>query len=702
VRYKRATRYVLFIALATFAPLILLADIPNVHATGSYTLYVVYPGYAQEGGTNALVLSVTGANVTTYRFRFFVQDPSTKIFQSILYNYTNSVLNAQFSLPPIVYPSPGFQGSSDLVGQYFVQVNQVAPVAKTNVASSSFFFILTDSGQYERTQTVKVQATGYNASESVTVAIRPVASSTNVFYQLVHAVAGVVATSWKIPWNSTLGNYLVTLTGTTTVKNPSDIQAFSVLAAPMTIALLSSSMSSYQRTDTMRFSFQPTYPDGSNATTGTAVVTLTDPTGNQINLTATYDNTVKTFTASYKTLTTDSTGTWNATMATNAYNDGSGNIGPNKSLISLPQLTAATLAISASITTYVSVGQQFKLNATITYPDGSALQTGSVEAYLLYTGSPMVNDTVPIIFDSGFQFWIGSYTLQPNDPGGLWSLFVKASDSTSPPNTGSTTKVVTTQDHPPTASFVSSTTSAPAGTSISFNGTASYDPDGTVSSWSWNFGDGSSGLGSTTTHTYTTAGTYTIALTVTDNSGSSGTSTTQVTISGQPPVVSFSSSTTTPTSGQTVTLTITASDQYGSIVTTTVDWGDGTTDTLGSTTSDNHAYTLTGSTSKSYTITVTVKNNSGQTTSATSSVSVQPASNGSSGNLSLPLYYFGILALAIAALLGGGFLAFRRHRATHATLKIDLEAVKSEAGRIENQDFFQSVKDQLKKDKDEQ
>jgi hypothetical protein len=59
------------------------------------------------------------------------------------------------------------------------------------------------------------------------------------------------------------------------------------------------------------------------------------------------------------------------------------------------------------------------------------------------------------------------------------------------------------------------------------------------------------------------------------------------------------------------------------------------------------------------------------------------------------------LAAVVAALLVGGFLAFRRHKVTHAKLKIDLEAVRSEAGRIENQEFFQSVKDQLKKDKDD-
>ncbi len=82
-------------------------------------------------------------------------------------------------------------------------------------------------------------------------------------------------------------------------------------------------------------------------------------------------------------------------------------------------------------------------------------------------------------------------------------------------------------------------------------------------------------------------------------------------------------------------------------------------------------------------------------------MSVQAGSQSSSGTLSLPLYYFAILAAVVAALLVGGFLAFRRHKITHANLKIDLEAVKSEAGRIENQEFFQSVKDQLKKDKND-
>ncbi|HZY46933.1 MAG TPA: hypothetical protein VFE96_03970, partial [Candidatus Bathyarchaeia archaeon] len=69
-------------------------------------------------------------------------------------------------------------------------------------------------------------------------------------------------------------------------------------------------------------------------------------------------------------------------------------------------------------------------------------------------------------------------------------------------------------------------------------------------------------------------------------------------------------------------------------------------------------------------------------------------------NSALSSYYFWIIAALVAAFLVAAFLAFRRHKVTHARLKIDLEAVKAEAGKIENQEFFQSVKDQIKKDKE--
>jgi PKD repeat protein len=64
------------------------------------------------------------------------------------------------------------------------------------------------------------------------------------------------------------------------------------------------------------------------------------------------------------------------------------------------------------------------------------------------------------------------------------------------------------------------------GETVSFNGGASTDPDGTIVAYDWNFGDGSAhGTGVTTTHLYAAAGTYNVVLTVTDNDGLTDTDT---------------------------------------------------------------------------------------------------------------------------------------------------------------------------------
>jgi len=802
VRYTRITRYALFLMIAMVLPMFSAGVLPKAHAptTGTQYFLTPVPVVTQEGYTIVLVLTVIGAlPSTTYQFNFQTKDPSGKTWTSSLVTENTTASETSFS-KLITYPSPNFIGTNSLCCTYNAQANQIKPLLMTNVASTPFGMIITDRNpaQYQRTETVGIRASGYNASESVGITIRTFTTSTLVFSQTLPATAaGIVSTSWKVPKNATIDNYIVTVTGTTTKKSPPDAQGFSVSAAIMTISTLTSSKTTYQRTETMSFSFQPSYPDGSLANTGIGLLTLAPPTGTNITLTANYDSLSQSFIATYKTFLDNQTGTWTATIAAHAYGDGYGNAGPSTVLTNTPQLIPATLTININATSYVPIGQQVKFNATITYPDGTSLTSGSgIGAYLLYSGSPPVNRTITgFIFDTTIQKWVGSYSPQSSDPGGLYSLVIKASDSPNPPNTGSATKAVTLQDKPPVATFTPSTTSGPTGTPITFDGTGSYDPDGTVVTWSWTFGDTTSGSGSTVAHTYAIAGdytvtltvtdnggyssssssqiaitdrppavtsspspttpspgqtvtltinasdpdgtitatrvdwgdgtidnlsavttdshtyaltgsstsnTFTIAVTVTDNSGKTASTSSQVTVTDQPPAVSFTPSTTTTSTGQTVTVTISASDPDGTITTTSINWGDGKIDTLNyAATSDSHAYNSTGSTaSKTYTITVVVTDNRGQTSTANSAVMVQ-SSGSSSGNVSFPLYYFGILAALIAAILAGGFLAIRRHKVTHAKLKIDLEAVKSEAGRIENQEFFQSVKDQLKRDKDD-
>ena len=76
-------------------------------------------------------------------------------------------------------------------------------------------------------------------------------------------------------------------------------------------------------------------------------------------------------------------------------------------------------------------------------------------------------------------------------------------------------------DRSPLASF----TAAPSakGTRVAFDGSASSDPDGSVTRYDWDFGDGNSLAdgGATPTHAYATPGHYTVALSVVDNEGCS-------------------------------------------------------------------------------------------------------------------------------------------------------------------------------------
>lgn len=54
---------------------------------------------------------------------------------------------------------------------------------------------------------------------------------------------------------------------------------------------------------------------------------------------------------------------------------------------------------------------------------------------------------------------------------------------------------------------------------VTFDGSGSYDVDGTIIAYAWDFGDGSTGTGINPTHGYGTVGMYTVVLTVTDNDG---------------------------------------------------------------------------------------------------------------------------------------------------------------------------------------
>ncbi len=83
---------------------------------------------------------------------------------------------------------------------------------------------------------------------------------------------------------------------------------------------------------------------------------------------------------------------------------------------------------------------------------------------------------------------------------------------------------------PPDASFTYAPTSPLTGQSVSFDGSGSSDPDGTITSYAWDFGDGAVASTPKVTHTFTRPGSYAVQLTVTDNSGSTGTFTRTISV----------------------------------------------------------------------------------------------------------------------------------------------------------------------------
>jgi PKD repeat protein len=78
-----------------------------------------------------------------------------------------------------------------------------------------------------------------------------------------------------------------------------------------------------------------------------------------------------------------------------------------------------------------------------------------------------------------------------------------------------------------------------AGAAVSFDGTGSSDPDGTIVTYEWDFGDGTPIVsGETASHTYEVPWRYPVTLTVTDDTGgfASTTTTATVGIGNLPPV----------------------------------------------------------------------------------------------------------------------------------------------------------------------
>ena len=104
----------------------------------------------------------------------------------------------------------------------------------------------------------------------------------------------------------------------------------------------------------------------------------------------------------------------------------------------------------------------------------------------------------------------------------------------------------TTGAVPPTAVAKVSPASGPAPLTVTYNGSASTDPQGEALTYAWSFGDGTTSTSANGTHTYTAPGTYTAKLTVMDTQGLTGSTSLPVLV-GSAKITSLKVTVTSPT-----------------------------------------------------------------------------------------------------------------------------------------------------------
>ncbi len=194
-----------------------------------------------------------------------------------------------------------------------------------------------------------------------------------------------------------------------------------------------------------------------------------------------------------------------------------------------------------------------------------SLIVGAAEFTVASSNFPLLQDVRNLVYADG-QLWAGMSTNQlwrlPVADGvtsGTWTRVTGNGIDTSPVWSSGTMFLGPLANQLPTAAF----TPTCAGQSCSFDGTASTDADGTVTSWAWSFGDGGTATGAQPSHVYAAPGTYQVTLTVTDENGGTGTTTQPVVIQGGTSQIGYRDSTGKVTNATSIVSPIPATAQAG-------------------------------------------------------------------------------------------------------------------------------------------
>jgi PKD repeat protein len=199
---------------------------------------------------------------------------------------------------------------------------------------------------------------------------------------------------------------------------------------------------------------------------------------------------------------------------------------------------------------------------------------------------------------------------------GAFVVTLTVTSETGQTATATSTVNVTTQLPGQQVNFTFSPAAPGVNQDVFFNATTSTVSGGT---FTWDFGDGGTATGVTTTHRFVRAGTYTVTLRASNAGNQAAATSRNVTVSSTSPQVqaSFVFSPTTPGTGQDVFFNAAASTPANG--TYTWNFGDGTT---GSGVTPTHRFSQPGT----YTVTLTVTNDIGQSATTARTVGVTAVS----------------------------------------------------------------------------